>query len=108
MNYILSIFLVAAIAYNFYLIFHGLKRNRRIDSFISNPESLTYILQYMTHTVEKDGDWAKLEYMRGDVRKALRGLDNLRHDVSKKSLRDSKKTLGLSRNEGCKSRMESS
>ena len=55
MNYILSILLVAvvaAIAYNFYLIFHGLKRNRRIGRFISNPESL-------------------LEAMRNDVLKRL-------------------------------------
>ncbi|WP_215849548.1 hypothetical protein [Acidithiobacillus ferriphilus] len=103
MNYILSILLMTAIAYNFYLIFHGLKRNRRIGRFISNPESLTYILQYMTHTVEKDGDWAKLEAMRNDVRRSLRDIDNLRHDVSNKSLRDSKKTLELSKNEGCKS-----
>ena len=103
MNYILTILLVAAIAYNFYLLFHGLKRNRRIDRFISNPESLTYILQYMTHTVEEDGDWAKLEAMRNDVRSSLRDIDNLRHDVSNKSLRDSKKTLELSKNEGCES-----
>jgi hypothetical protein len=91
MNYILSVLLVAAIAYNFYLIFHGLKRNKSIDRFVSNPESLTCILQYMIHTVDKDGDWAKLETMRNDVRRSLRNLDNLRHDVSNKSLRDSKK-----------------
>ncbi|MBU2851164.1 MULTISPECIES: hypothetical protein [Acidithiobacillus] len=90
MNYILSAFLVAAIIYDVYLIYHRLKSNRSVARLISDPEALTYVLQTMIHTVEKDGDWVKLETMRSDVRMALRNLDELRHDVSNKSLRDSK------------------
>lgn len=93
MNYILYLLLVALIALNAVLavtLFRTIACSISNSKAIANPDLLSYILQNMVHTVEKDGDWKKLEIMRADVRGALRNLDKLRHDVSKKSLRDSK------------------
>ncbi len=87
-----SALLGAAFAYMVYLIFRWLKCKLAEYDFYSNPESLTHILQCMIHTVDKDGDWKQLETMRGDVRVALRNLDKLRHDVSNKPLRESKRS----------------
>ncbi len=93
MNYILYLLLVAMVALNAVLavtLFRTIARSISDSKVIANPDILSYILQNMVHTVEKDGDWKKMETMRADVRGALRDLDKLRHNVSNKSLRDSK------------------
>lgn len=93
MNYIMFLLLVAVIALTAVLavtLFRTIACSISYRKATGNPDFLSFILQNMVHTVEKDGDWQKLETMRADLRGALRNLDKLRHDVYNKSLRDSK------------------
>ncbi len=89
---LISVVLVAIIAWGSYLFFRLQKLAKCSYTQMSNPDALDYILKRMIYTVEKDGDWNRLEVMRGDVRRALRDLDRLRHDTSNYSLRQSKRS----------------
>ena len=71
---------------------YRLERARK--SFGTNtmsPEHLPFILKGMVRTVQAEGDWGRVEFMRDEVRKALQTLDRLRHDPTNEILRASKK-----------------
>ncbi len=58
---LLADLLISALAYMIYSILLRSKRKRFQDRFVSNPEWLGFILQYMIYTLKKEGDWEKLE-----------------------------------------------
>lgn len=47
----------------------------------------------MLRTVQSEGQWDRVEFMRNEVRQALRMLDDMRHDRSNEGLRASKRQL---------------
>lgn len=90
MNYVLTVVLLLAIL----LFASGIYRLERArasyDLESVRPEHLKFILKGMVRTVEKEGSWGHLEHMRDEVRRALRMLDEMRHDRSHETLRTSK------------------
>ncbi len=57
------------------------------------PRNLKHVLDGMLHTVRAEGSWSELEFMREEVRQALRTLDDMRHDSSHEALRASKRQV---------------
>lgn len=90
MNYVLTGVLLLAIL----LFASGIYRLERArasyDLESVRPESLKHVLKGMLRTVEKEGSWGHLEHMRDEVRRALRTLDEMRHDRNNDALRHSK------------------
>jgi len=60
------------------------------DSMRPQPYKLRFILDEMLRTIEAQGSWDQLEFMRVEVRGVLRTLDIVRHDLNNKRLRASK------------------
>ena len=93
MNYVLTVVLLLVILYFGFLIYQALRSRARSSTLIEDPENLHYILARMTHVIQTDGKWDRLEFMRDEVRRSLRMLDDMRHDRSNKALRASKQRL---------------
>ncbi|AIV73596.1 hypothetical protein X994_6634 (plasmid) [Burkholderia pseudomallei] len=73
---------------------YRLERSRAdYEAWTHRPENLPFILKNMLRTVRVEGRWDCLEIMRGDVRQALRTLNDMRHDRSNENLRASKRQL---------------
>lgn len=93
MNYVLTVVLLLAIL----LFASGIYRLERArtsyDLESERPHNLKHVLKGMLRTVEAEGSWSDLEYMRNEVRLALRTLDGMRHDRSNEALRASKRQL---------------
>ncbi|TXT28178.1 MAG: hypothetical protein FD131_3311 [Rhodocyclaceae bacterium] len=93
MNYVLTVVLLLAI----FLFASGIYRLERarasyeIESL--RPHNLKHVLKGMLRTVEAEGSWEQLEFMRGEVRRALRTLDDMRHNHDNEALRASKQRL---------------
>lgn len=87
MNYLLTIALLLAIL----LFVSGIYRMERAradyKSSTGRPENLQFILTDMLRTVQSEGQWDRVEFMRGEVRQALRALDDMRHDQSNEAVR---------------------
>lgn len=90
MNYVLTVVLLLAIL----LFASGIYRLERARTSYElesvRPHNLKHVLKGMLRTVEAEGSWVDLEYMRNEVRRALRTLDGMRHDRSNEALRASK------------------
>lgn len=91
MNYVLTAVLILAILL-FAAAIYRLERARASYEIESvRPHNLRHILKGMLRTVEAEGAWWQLEHMRDEVRRALRTLDGMRHDLSNEALRASKR-----------------
>ncbi len=102
MNYILFVLLVVVtlIVLSVFHVYHLWRIRKITEGMLHRPENLPLVLLCMLKTVKRDAQWIQLESMRNDIRRALRDLDNLRHDVTNKPLRDSKRVaLSMPSNE---------
>ncbi|HHH9566543.1 TPA: hypothetical protein ACP33B_004651 [Pseudomonas aeruginosa] len=93
MIYVLMAVLLLAIIF-FASGIYRLERTRAAyEASTGRPENLRFILKDMLRTVQTEGQWDRLEFMRDEVRRALRTLDDMRHDRSDEALRASKRQL---------------
>lgn len=87
MNHVLTVVLLLAILF-FASGIYRLERTRAdYKSSTGRPENLQFILTDMLRTVQSEGQWDRVEFMRGEVRQALRALDDMRHDQSDEAVR---------------------
>jgi GAF domain-containing protein len=93
MNYVLTIALLLAILLFVSSIYRLERARADYKSSTGRPENLQFILKDMLRTVQHEGHWDRVEFMRAEVRQALRTLDNMRHDHSNNGLRASKQRL---------------
>ncbi|WP_241164074.1 hypothetical protein [Serratia marcescens] len=97
MIYVLTAVLLLAIL----LFASGIYRLERTradyEASTGRPENLRFILKDMLRTVQTEGTWDRVEFMRDEVRQALRTLDDMRHDRSNEGLRASKRQLEAQR-----------
>ncbi len=90
MNYVLTVVLLLAILFCAFGIYR-LERARASYQLESvRPYNLKHVLKGMLRTVETEGSWEQLEFMRVEVRRALRTLDEMRHNQGNEALRKSK------------------
>jgi hypothetical protein len=77
-----------------YIITRSTER-RKWFKFYSDPKNIEYISFLMIEQIKRNNKWDQLESMRSETRLILRKLDNMRHDVTNKQLRDSKKQIEI-------------
>lgn len=87
MTYVLTAVLLLAIL----LFASGIYRLECIradyEASTGRPENLRFILKDMLRTVQAESKWDRVEFMRDEVRQALRTLDDMRHNRSNEGLR---------------------
>lgn len=77
---------------------YRLERTRaHYEASTGRPDNLRFILKDMLRTVQAEGNWDRVEFMRDEVRQALRMLDDMRHDRSNEGLHASKRQLEAQR-----------
>ena len=97
MIYVLTVVLLLVILF-FAVGIYRLERTRAgYEASIGRPENLRFILNGMLLTVQIEGQWDRLEFMRDEIRQALRTLDDMRHDCSNEGLRASKRQIEAQR-----------
>lgn len=97
MNYVLTAVLLFAILLFAFGIYRLERARASYDLKSVRPESLRFILKGMLRTIEAEGSWGHLEHMRDEVRRALRTLDELRHNRGNEALRASKQQFEAGR-----------
>lgn len=93
MNYVLTVVLLLAILFCASGIYRLERARASYEIESVRPHNLKHVLKGMLRTVEKEGSWEQLEFMRGEVRRALRLLNDMRHNQGNEALRKSKQRL---------------